>query len=1847
MPKRYLRFWSFGLLALFFCRYGYTENVISESWSQVLLEHSIQTHSRIKPIRIRFQEDITTSDQVGSSAKSLLSVSSKSPWKAEFSSVREVLIIPNKSWISGETIGVTIRAKALPIKYRALSDYQFNVSVIEQTFEISLHGLTLNASDSRYFDFSGTLKTTDREPIQFAESVIKARLQSDSYPIKWQHSADNRIHNFSINKIPRLDRTQALTIDWDTQSIGLLDKGHREIIIPEKNDFSIASIHLYYDDLPVIKVTFSNKLAQDQNLNGLVQLNGENAPVRPDGNAFSIILPTKFQGEAKVVIAAGIKDEYGKILTNTVSKIFNIGRHKPKVKFSGAGVILPASEYLSIPFQTMNVHSVQVTAFEVFDNNIGQFLQTNTLDSHGDMERVGRYLWRKTIELPNVETDQWQTFNLDASELFKHSQGRLFRLTLSINRNNALLPCSESNLNVPVVPEEPYKNFEANNQIETSSWDYANNDYNIGQPQGSRYDPCEDAYYQWSEDAKVSKNFMASNIGLIAKADRVNRYSIVTTDIASAKPLNNTKVEFYNFQNQPIGSVITDENGFASTELDSKPFYLLAKHGNDQGVLRLENSASLPVSHFDVGGQQVSHGLKGTIFGERGVWRPGDNIYLTFVLADDAGTVPDNHPVTMRLYDPRNRLVQTQTNNTPVGSFYRFDFATDEEAITGNWEVRAQIGGASFSKKIKIETVQPNRLKVDLSFSESDEGGEGNNSKELLYADETMAGHLFSQWLHGATAQNLNAKVSVTLAAQKTVFNRGEDFTFDDPTRSYRGSKQFLVDENLDAEGHLYFKAEIPKPHNAPGMMKANFVSKVYETSGQFSIATQSAPFSPYRAYVGIKLPKGDAARGMLLTDVDHRVELLSIDADGNPLPLEKVSVSVHQISWRWWWEKGADNLGNYASTQYTQGIAHGVVETNEQGVGSWQFKIAYPTWGRFLVRACDINGGHCAAKVVYIDWPGWAGRAQESKGVGATALTLTTDKTNYQVGDVAQISLPNAQAGRALISLENGSQIISQFWRELGSNAQPIEIPITESMAPNVYLSVTMLQPHSGKSNDRPIRMYGIVPLFVENPKTRLNPLVSVPDVWGSDATAELTVSETSGKPMTYSVMVVDEGLLGLTSYRTPDLHKVFYQREALGITNWDMFDDVVGAYGGELERLLALGGGEEAADEGAEAKKKRFPPVVRVLGPFQLVANESKSHQFDMPEYLGQVRVMIVANDGDAYGSTSKQVFVREAINLLPTLPRAISPGESLVMPVAVFRNDPTIHDVELELEVVDGDINIGGDAHMSVHFDDSNEQQALFNITIGKELKDIQLKLTAMAGDALATTTVNLPVVSATTKTTQIINLKLDAGETLDINVEPHGIAGSNVASVTLSGVLPFNLQDRLNYLIRYPHGCIEQTTSAAFPQLFMKDLMPLEPEKLQSIERNVKAALERLAGFQINSGGLAYWPGQGTVSDWGTNYAGHFMVEAKDAGYSVSDELYNAWLGYQKEEANEWVASNDLSSMTSQAYRLYTLVLANEGDLAAMNRLRNNPNLNKISALILAEAYHRYGLVDVAKAIDTRLPKDFSEADDPYTYGSSVRNQAIALRSASIRGDEQQAKQLALQLGEAMATHSWYSTQTTAYALLAFSEYLAGDGFGVSAAVGVNGNTEAHVKSAKPVATIPLPSVQDENSTVRITNEKNRSLYASIAIEGLPKFGHEIAIANKLSLDLHWLDEQGNELNSVTSIPQGKSISLEVTVKNNSQQDIENLALTQVFPSGWEIENKRFENQQIAEVFDYQDIRDDRVLTYFKLEAEETHTFRLTLLATYAGVFYLPGTHVEAMYDNRYQAATVGQWVEVSR
>jgi len=1870
-----------------------------QAWVTAVSLHSDGAISRYSPVRVLFTNDVVPDARIRQDASANISIEPAVKAHAVFASKREITLRPDTEFAPGTTYRVKVLAKGLVGLPPETKPFEFQVTTLGVAFDVHGNGLSVDSGRNELMVFSGYLQTADKESREKIEQIVTATL--DGKPVKLLWQANERYFSFTVTGILRKKVEQELIVHWDGTPLGLQQVGEQSWRIPALDEFAVTNTEVVENgDQRQVKVYFSDALNARQDLKGLIRLSRGEFTTGIEGHILTLYVNQDLSGEVTLDLEEGIKSRAGQTLIG--EREFKLGflTTKPQVRFVGAGVILPDAEKLTVPFEAVSARAVRVTALEVFEPNIPQFLQVNNLSGTNELSRVGRVLWRKTIPLANPVPGRWTRYDLDVTELTAKHPGGLFQLTLSLAPKDSLFPCANKNEESKETtaiedPDTEIANQEDGSYYQASNWDSYEDDGEYDEETGEmrwqdRDDPCKAAYYRYSSAIRAQRNLLASNIGLIAKRGQKGKLLAVATALDTARPLGGVKINAINFQNQVMAGGSTDPNGMVELDLRGQPFALIADQSGRKGYLRVAPGLALTVSHFDVGGETVVAGLKGFLYGDRGVWRPGDPIYLTFALEDKAKTLPANHPVTLELRNPRGQLVQTLTNSKPVGQFYAFELQTAADAPTGNWNATALVGGASFSKTLKVETVMPNRLKIELDLGD-----------KPVVESSPLKGVLSSQWLSGATAAGLRANIEVRMYPAPTSFTRFKDYVFDDPARTFDRAPITIFDDKLDVEGQAKIEKDLELPHDVPGMLNASFVTRVFERGGAFSISRDTKTVAAFDRYVGIKLPKGDMSRDMLLTDTQHTVEIASVDFDGNPVAIQKLEVTLYKVQWRWWWDQSGDSLAQYAQSQATGQIQKETVSTGKDGRGAFKFEIKYPEWGRYLVRACDVGGGHCTGRVFYIDWPSWAGAARDQSGPAANVLLLSSDKQEYKVGETAVVQIPESAQGRALLTLESGSAILQGRWLNTlssdgrSSGANRIQIPITSAMAPNIYVAVTMVQPHAGKSNDRPIRLYGVIPLKVSDPATRLAPAISAAAEWKPQSKASFTVSETSGRAMNYTIAIVDEGLLGLTNFKTPNLHTEFYKREALGISTWDLFDDVAGAYGGQLDRLLALGGSDAGAATNPDGDKSRFPPVVKFLGPFSLKAGEKKAHTLQLPQYVGAVRVMVVAGDGSAYGSAEKSVFVRQALMILPTLPRVIGPAEQFSLPVSVFTSDAAIKDVKLEVQT-DSHFAPVGAATAQIAFSKPEEKLGFLTLRSGTALGKGKVHVVATSGKFRAESDVWLEVRSPNTATSRFQRAVVAPGTSWKGTLPQFGLAGTQSATLEVSALPPVNLDGRLDYLIHYPHGCLEQTTSSVFPQLYLPALIGMDQNRRLEIANNIRAGLARLRSMQHPSGGFSYWPGIWNTddwrdwrSDWGTTYAGHFMLEAEKAGYTLPGDMKAQWLRYQRDVARNWYANdrdvppeyqNDkmwrAGARYAQVYRLYTLALAGQPEMGAMNRVREH-SLTLAESWLLASAYKLAGKPEVATtlaATEGRVQAFVFADENPYTFGSLLRDRAVVLMGMTLMGRDAETGPLLEDVSAQLSNGEWYSTQSVAFALVAVAQNTGAQpfkGFTFDYGFAKDGgkSTTTTVKGETPVANVKLPAPPASGLPLTIANTSERKLYVTAAVRAVPASGEEDSSSKGLSLTIHYANADGDPVD-VRRIKQGTDLIAQITVRNLSGRPLDNLALTQMVPGGWEIRNDRLEEVDTSgerkqdssyrgqfwwvpgpwrgnqlRTAEYTDIRDDRLQRYFSLRDGESIFFETRLNAAYLGKFYLPGTGIEAMYDAKMHAREKGQWVEV--
>ena len=1755
---------------------------------------------------------------------------------------------------------------------KKLEEFNFSFRVQERNFSIHTDPITVTATQPDQVTVTGEIRFSDVVKKEEVEKMLTAGSEKNkSYPIEITQTDHPTRYAFSISQITREAEDYQLEITAKGNPAGIDRTQNESILIPAKNSFRFLSAVRIDQPENGIEIIFSDPVSNTQDLKGLIDVPEVSSSIfQIKENKVFVYFEAGKLNKLTLNIHEGIRNSQDKPLGTSHSISFSELNLKPQVEMATSAAILPDSKSLIIPFRAVNLYAVDLSVIRIFENNVLMFMQNNSLSSANELRRSGRLVYKKTLWLAkdsSKDVHRWEDYSIDLAGLIHQEPGAIYRVILSFRQEYSAYPCGGSeNKEMQFADNKSSDNLtkvsgETLSEDDEAVWDtpetyyYYNGSVPMDWSQyrwTERDNPCHPSYYM-NSDRIAACNIFASNLGMIVKRNSLNKLWIAVNNILDTKPVAKAQVTIYNFQLQPIGKGETNGEGLVEITPKGVPFIAVAEADKQKAYVRVVDGEEQSVSRFDVEGKDIQKGLKGFVYGERGVWRPGDTLHISFMLEDREKRIPDKHPVALEIYNPRGQFYTKMISTQGTNGFYTFAVPTQADDPTGLWNAYVKVGGTAFHKGLRIETIKPNRLKITLALPTI-----------LQASSKDVYAPLTSSWLTGATASRLKAKVEMSLSKVNTQFKNYGQYLFNNPATDFTTVRADVFNGVLDGEGRAGVNIQLPVATGAPGMLNATLTTRVFEPGGDASIYSQTVPFSPFTSYVGINLnqPKGK----YIETDKDHVFDIVTVNDQGQPVNRSNLEYKIYRISWSWWWENGEESFGTYINNSSITPVASGNLQTTG-GKTSFKFRINYPDWGRYLVYVKDRESGHATGGTVYIDWPDWRGRSNKTDPSGIKMLAFSLDKDSYEIGETATAIIPAAAGGRALVSLENGSTVLQQQWLEVSDQGDTkLTFKITPEMAPNVYLHISLLQPHAQTVNDLPIRMYGIAPVFVTNRQTILQPQIKMPEVLRPETDFNVTVSEKSGKPMTYTLAIVDDGLLDLTNFKTPDPWNEFYAREALGIRTWDMYDDVLGASGGRYSSLFSTGG--DASLKPADAKANRFKPVVKFIGPFYLAKGKQQTHTLKLPMYVGSVRAMVVAGQDGAYGNAEKTAFVRTPLMLLSTLPRVLSTQEEITVPVNVFAMENQVKNVTVSLEASGAGVQITGNRQQSLTFDQPGDQLAYFTLKTGSKTGKATIHLTASGNGQQTKETIEIEVRNPNPVVTLRNSQWIEAGQEAELS---YTLAGSSSANnqvqLEVSRIPSVDISRRFDFLYNYQHHCTEQLTSKALPLLFVSQFKAVDEQEAEKIKANVQEAIRQIYARQLPNGGFVYWPGNAVADEWITSYTGMFLTLAQEKGYAVHPNVLNKWKRFQRAAAQNWRMPQEASnwqiwqSELQQAFRLYTLALAGAPEYGAMNRMKEQPGLSIQAKWRLAAAYALTGKMKPAG----ELVYNAETTVIPYSsmnliYGSSDRDEAMILETLILMKRDRDALQQAKKVSQNLAQENWFSTQSTAFALMAMgrlAEQLSGT---LDFTWNWNGKQQPAVKSAKAVFEKEI-ATSPKSGTVSVKNKGKGALSVDLITRTQLLNDTLPAIADNIRLDVKYTDMAGSPI-SVEDIRQGTDFMSAVTLSNISgTSDYSNLALTHIIPSGWEIYNERMIVPEVsssstneanvpessAGKYTYKDIRDDRVLTYFDLRRGESKTFTVRLQATYAGNFILPAIQCEAMYDAAVQARTKAGRTTVSR
>ncbi len=1578
--------------------------------------------------------------------------------------------------------------------------------------------------------------------------------------------------SLDTDDIKLLDKPQELVLTYDEKIMGFKEAKVLQFQIPSKpkdNDFRLISAE-EKDQIATLK--FSKELAENQAFQDFIQISPElNFRAWSVGKELKISANFEPGEKYQVKIAKGLKSNQG--LINKGEEV-NITLQKdldPSLVFANDGVFLPSGAEYQVYIKSRNVKKIHLKVSQIFSNNISEYLRYKNLVGKKDdstqeafyssdgFNYVAKKVIDKKIELKN-QKNTWISSALDLSDL-KGKSG-IFSVSLSVDANDL---------------------------------DYKGENV-----------------YRIINKASVSKNLIFSNIAL--SAQNLNKQLVVhARDFSKNEALENVKIELVSKQNQILQSQNTDSNGDAKFQIqeDDEILYILASKENQISVLRFSNPLS--TDGYDVEGDQNHEMIKAFIYTDRGVYRAGDSVHLSVVAREN--TNPLKHPINFTLINPKNQKIIENQILKSQNDIYYTQINLDKNAINGLYRANFNIAGVEFSKDILVQSVVPNRIKVELNADENRSLDDGSLNYELS-----------SKYLFGALASNLKYQSVVYFSPKNYHNSKYKDYIFTNPS-SLIISASADDKGNLDEKGRVQSSVEIPENIlNSQGYnFNARIVSEVFEKGGRSVKAVKDVNLNRYDYFVGMKaLANSYVSEGETIDFYAIVSDLKEKLVSGKTLEYR-----IYQNDYYWWWDY--DSYDEFLRS-IKQDTNTKLIEKGELTSSSEPMKFSFNTsnyYGQMFIELIDKESEVSTGQSFYVS--SWG---EPSYADVVSSLKIKSDKNKYKIGQSAKIEFESVAGAKALITLSSNSKIIDRFVMDTQDESTSIELAMKKEYAPNIYVSVSLFQDYNKIDNDRALRLFGVIPLYVEDENTKLDLELKTPDKILPNSDFEIEIQSKDKRAFNYTVAIVDEGLLDLTDFKTPDIWKGFYAKTGFTLKTYDTYSQIIPKFTGGDSVLGGL-----RVDKNRDDSAQRFKPVALFNTPARSDETGFAKLKFKMPSYMGSVRVMVVANENDAYGSVSKDIQVSAPLVMLETLPRTLKIGDNFTLLTQIFKTENRIKNATLSVRSKNSLIKISPDTQ-TIDFKSATNLEVMMDANvsdnrIGKELLEFELK----SEDYTYKNEIEIDIKPINAYTYENNTSLIKAGESKEFIIKDY-ILGTTNATLKLSPTPILDMDKRIKYLLNYPYGCIEQTTSAVLPQLFL-DKFSTEFDKQKAIN-NINAAIERYSNFQTADGGFAYWQGGDESNAWGSNYAGMFLILAKQNGYFVPDSMYERWLKYEQNFVQKSVYRDYM--MDIKANSLYLLAMAKKPNISEMNLLYDNLNtLSTEAKWQLAAAYKLAGVEDTAKQIASKISIEPDSKYSFYTYGSLVRDEAIIANAyKQIYGTNNE--ELLQKISDTLLSKDYLSTQSTGYALYALA-------MGANLENMNENFMDATLKIDDQAYTINQNQMQifsfnDEKAIV----SANKDIFVSFGVEGV-KASENPAFSNKISLDRAFYDEKGNKI-SPSEIGSGQTFYMRISVSlNEGANYVSNIALTQILPSGWEVSNTLLDDNTPSFIknsnYDFIDVRDDKIMWFFGLNKNRTHHFYIKLNAITPGSYTLSGAYAEAMYDDTYRALSESEKVVVKR
>jgi uncharacterized protein YfaS (alpha-2-macroglobulin family) len=1539
----------------------------------------------------------------------------------------------------------------------------------------------------------------------------------------------------------------------------------------------------------------------------------------------------------QVSIKSGVRGALGGQLVEQFDQAVSFGDSQPSISFASAdkAMYLNALGNKNLGLRLNEVENVKVTVAKVYASNIQDLLRANKQygydsdDEEGGesgMSEDGEYIDRsyQYYELEN-RGDVLFTRTYATAGLPKQNGLRLLNLSLKDLEFNAPL-------------------------------------------KGLYVVRVQDTEHQWLREDKL---VALTDLGLITKQGVGGGAVVFLNSLRTAQPVSGATVRFISTNNQVMGTAVTNSQGVARYDSVAGSRLRLgmvtATRDADFSFLSL-NSSRVETSRFEVGGLTSNAArYQAFLYGDRDLYRPGDTIHTnTVVRTEDWHTPPAGLPVKIRLLLPTGKEYASLGERLSATGAVESRFILPPTVMTGLYSLEVLTGNDVLltSKQVSVEEFIPDRLKVTVTAAPA-----------VVRPAQTVTATVAAQNLFGPPAAG--RKFEVEFSLKEKIFSAPKypeyNFTINSGERARRTNlsedesevsgiaqrfQKEMREGETDAAGRGAATYTLPEARDL-GTLEGVAFATVFDETGRpvnrlatFEVRTQETMFG-----IG-RMPE------LVSTRQEVAVPLIALTPSGQPM---RATAQVQVV--RLLWETVLERQGGhyvYNSQKREQVLSNQTMAVSGTGA-PLRFTPTYS--GEYEVRVSRPGATSYVVARFYAYGSGdTAGNSFEVNTEGE--VVIEADKPKYAPGETAQLLLKTPFPGRVLVTVER-DRVFDHFYVDTDQKSARVSIPIRTGHVPNVYVTATAIRPIT--DNSLPLTVArGFVPLTVEKPDTRLP--VAVKAVELSRSQTFQTIEVRTAPRAQVTLAVVDEGILQRKNYHTPDPYGYFYQKRALEVSAFDIYPFL-------LPELGTSSSGGDAADlarRTSPVPSRRVKLVAKWSGILTADAAGIVRYKVRVPQFSGALRVMAVAYKDDAFGNAEQTMRVADPVVISTALPRFMSPGDTIDVPVTLTNTTnanvymKTTIKLNSLLESVPSAYEGGVDgipvyktipSSLTVLVRPNAENHVAFRIKAGQATGNSIVTVTTTGMKGMTETfseTIEIPVRPAAPLEKRTGSGEVAASKSTILNLRTDFLPTSLRSKLVVSRSPLIQFSKDLNYLLQYPYGCLEQTVSAAFPQLYFGDLAATLQQKLGGSKAkaqrynpnyNVQEAIRKIEAMQLYNGSLSYWPGGDYDNWWATTYAAHFLLEAKQAGFAVNQNTLDKVLRYlqfrlKKRETEpyqyfttEGLARQRIIAKREITYSLYVLALAGRQDAVALNYYKaNRPLLTADARFLLACTY---ALGGQQRAFQEVLPRQFAPEKSGRELGDSfsspIRDEALAL-NALLEADPNnpQVNVIARQLSRQVRAAGYLNTQERAFALLSLGKIARRSQASTATATLLAdgkeiGKFDGHDLTVNNVA----------NRTLTIKASGAGQLYYFWEEEGISAGGRVRQEDSYLKVRRYFLTRDGKPLNP-SNIKQNDLVMVGIVLQSaEAAGEVKNVAITDLLPAGLEIENPRLGPQRDAPNLpalaqpDYLDVRDDRI-NLFTTATTTPKVFMYMARAVSKGTFKLGPVNADAMYNAEYHS-----------